>query len=211
MDFRDRHPDVKFWKGHSLDRFQYVYPYERIPTGGLYELLAFDDSTTFLVLTGDLSKDESTITSYAIEAPRSCLIRKMFERGELSWTDFFSHRNWLIEFNSMLFTDLPTPSKYIHPSNINIAIQQRLQILDLEGSPHKIYHDQIVRAWAYQLYYGVDASESEEEYEMFLTRSAKFLSAHVIAEGLAYVEKHKQNAAVSAGSNCLMKKSNLAV
>lgn len=124
MDFKARNPNFSYWSNLKLSC---PFPYE---DGGLgvSQFDAPDNSTKFLSLAIIMSEDEASAKIYLIEAPLGCPMRREFEFGELTWLEFWHHKNWLIELRiSMKIGEGDSGHvRYIHPSQMCTQVKEDL-------------------------------------------------------------------------------------
>jgi hypothetical protein len=151
---------ISSWSSDSVNRLEGNYPYCRLIEGVLFDLKAFDDSTDFLLHFNGLSVDESSTSAYLIESPKNSKLRHQFEKGTITWTDFWSHRGWLIEFTIILFGDDPVKSRYLSFEEVTPEFTQELKKLDPQGGPYQIFHQNLV-----------DLGEFEQKYASILDLS----------------------------------------
>lgn len=147
MDFKQRHPNLTRWPRLSFRKLEERFPYNNLMRGCFHHLEAFDGSTSFLLLFGTLSADESEACVYGIESRPDDEIRQHFENGDVFWSDFFDHKNWFIEFKLKLYTDDDLPVCYRPSFQLDQSIRNELTKLDGEGGPYQILHDQYLRSW----------------------------------------------------------------
>ena len=114
MSYRDNHPNPPVWTSEQSDLMHQPEPYDRSGSAALFEIDSPDGLTQFLVsVTGDDFRDSGWpeyFTFYGIEAPRTCKMRHGFEWGEISWRDYWTHKEWLLHMRSpcRLITSLGT-------------------------------------------------------------------------------------------------------
>ena len=122
MDYRDKNPNISYWKiPTEFDLQREASLYEGPNVSHICEFIPPDASTTFLAIYGGGEEDENfdlSTVRYLIEAPPECPMRRAFEIGDITWEDFWSHKGWLIEATTpSLFSDSYIV-RYIHPSQM---------------------------------------------------------------------------------------------
>ncbi len=183
MDFRDRFPNIKYWPSAAADRCHSPFPYCKLFFGGLLEFPAPDDSTSFLVIP-HFDEPEGggggQFFCYGVEAPQGYPLRTQFELGRVSWTDFMSHRNWLIELTSQLFDQGPCRVRYLTPLEIHPACKAELRELDSRGGPLQILHDHLRRNYEAEKTWTRKSTKSEDAYFEFLAKYGEILGVPAI-------------------------------
>ncbi|MCX6116121.1 MAG: hypothetical protein NT027_01155 [Proteobacteria bacterium] len=178
MDFRDRFPDLKYWPSAVADRCHWIFPYNRLGRGALLEYPAPDDSTSFLVIAHfDESKEGSVgrFFCYGVEAPLGYEMRTEFERGRINWTDFMSHRNWLIELTSVLFDPGPIGLRYVSWTDVHPSCKESLIHLDGLGGPYHMLHENLKRNYEVESSWNCHDSKHKNAYIEFLAKYGDFL------------------------------------
>jgi hypothetical protein len=94
MDFKSKNPKSHSWPYKSIYAMTETNPYGKQATFRLFDLRAID-GTPFLAVYGDLTIDPSYPELFALDLTDSSDLRKKWENGEISWTDFWSHKGWL--------------------------------------------------------------------------------------------------------------------
>jgi len=178
MDFRDRFPDMKYWPAAVADRAHSPFPYCKIFWGRLLEYPAPDDSTSFLVIPHFEEPEGGgggQFFCYGVEAPSGYDLRMQFERGHINWTDFMSHRNWLVELTSQLFDRGPCRLRYVSPLEIHPACKKELLELDSRGGPLQILHDHLLSNYEAEKTWTRKATNAESAYFEFLAKYGEIL------------------------------------
>lgn len=175
MDFRDRFPDLKIWPHAAANRCFVSFPFSMMWLGILVDYPAPDDSTTFLVMhrlnlteTADEYEANGRFLAYGVEAPVGSIVRTEFENGLISWSDFMSHKNWVIELNSPIYDDGPIFVRYISAQNIHPECKEQLRQLDAQGRPLKIVHDNLKEFYEIQKSWPANTGTAANEYFKFL-------------------------------------------
>ncbi len=176
MDFRGRNPNLTAWPKKDFDRLIDIFPYRCIgPPAELLSLPALDNSTRFILHIGRLADDEASSLAHGVEAPLSSKELRDFEKGKINWTNFWSHRGWVIEFSVVLFSDEPIKTRYVPFSQLNPVFLQELKELDTLGSPYKIYHDTLVSRCEFEKKYRQGEVEDKDAYQDFILKYRGFL------------------------------------
>lgn len=170
MDYKARHGKPLTWTHRIFEAAHAPEPFNVFSSTYLKEIVAPDESTVFLELSGDIDETKGTISSYGIEAASSCPVRKAFEIGEMSWLDFWEHRGWLIQFTfDLQVFKGPIRAEFISPSQINKDTYTHLRLLGNQ-SPFAIKRQQLEAAWRCAARSGIDLVQAEREYRSFLIR-----------------------------------------
>lgn len=132
MDFKHRYPNFNAFPSDVFHRvrvpflFDYPGPFIReidLPSGG---------PNVFLQLGSFLSSDESTATCYLTESTPGCSMRRAFEFGEITWSDFWLSRPWLLRLvQPFPGFDPSIPAQFILPHEMCIQAIQHLKAHDL--------------------------------------------------------------------------------
>jgi hypothetical protein len=181
MDFKDRHLKLKrlpFW---VLENQKRIFPYNCLLIGGLNEFQAFDRSTTFLLMHDSVPEAEMYWRAYAIEAPMEWVVRKKFERGDITWSDFFRSRGWLMELTGELYESSDPHCRYIKFSDLSSRVRERLEELDASGGPYQVLHDHLLDYWAALIKFGHDPSEYQKRYESLIRHHGHMLTKNRVA------------------------------
>ncbi len=177
MDYKERHGTPLVWSDEIFDHACGVDPFDKMSPTYLRQLIAPDGFSVFLMMHGYMDEANGLIVSYAIESPPICAVRKKFEVGELSWTDFWKHKGWLIRF-TMQFNDPINQAEFIEPSQIDKRTLTQLEELR-DTSPIQIKHRQIENELEVAYLTGRDPSSAEREYRDFLIRHGNRLTRNL--------------------------------
>jgi hypothetical protein len=113
MDYKDRNPVLSQTK-----KFQMIVPgtcpFDQL-TMYVLEYHAPDESTRFLGLFGRSGTSEDIATQYLIEAPLDCKNRQAFEIGDMTWSDYWRHKSWMICIRSYIYDSNIFTAEYITP------------------------------------------------------------------------------------------------
>ncbi len=191
MDYKSRNQIPLNWTRDLFNAGTYPEPYDVFSPLQLKELDAPDRSTKFLVIFGNMDAAETSAILYAIEAPASCLQRKAFERGDLSWSEFWKHRGWLLQLKVYL-NDGPLEVEYIEPSQMS---ERTIKIINRLGdvNPFEMKRQRLERDWENAPYFGRDTMKAERDYRDYLIRHASRFAEHCGAENL-HLEIQKKTA-----------------
>lgn len=168
MDFKSKNPCAPKWTRDQFDCARRPEPYDRNHKGVLEEIDSPDKSAVFLLTVGCFDEDVGEFTIYGIEAPRGSPVRGAFEWGEISWLDFWAHKNWILQINLPLSCGDPI-SKYISCAQINSETRSRFEFLNHRG-PYQLKLQQLELSWEYSSWDGTDPIEAEREYRNFMMR-----------------------------------------
>ena len=135
MDYRLRHPNPHFWSSNVLLTSRPPSKYGQAMTS-MFEINA-PDGTEFLALARGLSEDEKTGAFYAMEAPKSCPMRRLFESGDLSWLEYWTHKSWLIYLEYEFKMDTGGVIQYVSAAALSLECIDELQQLGTT-SPYEL-------------------------------------------------------------------------
>ncbi len=164
--FRNNSPPQ--WSCKDFSQTRRPEPYDRVDAWSLEEIDAPDQSTVILMAIAGLDETHGEFTMYGIEAPRGCPMREAFEWGEISWMDFWSHRNWLLEITVPLQSG-DAVSKYISVEDINPETRARFEVLGQRG-PYHLKLRQLELSCEYSSWDGTDPVQAERDYRDFMIR-----------------------------------------
>ena len=167
MDYKARHLSPLTW---TSDIFATVFapePFDKFSDSYLRQIVA-PDGSIFLLIHGFYDETRSIVVSYAIEAPPSCLMRRAFEGGDLSWPDFWRHRGWLLRFTHDL-SDGPILAEFIDPAQMIPRTLEHLEDLG-NASPFELKLKQLELSMEMAHRFGEDPTPSEREYREFMIR-----------------------------------------
>ncbi|MCX6116613.1 MAG: hypothetical protein NT027_03665 [Proteobacteria bacterium] len=176
MDFKDRYPELKRWPYWVFDKRTALYPYCEILSAGIGEFQAFDNSTTFLIIYDTVSEEDQTWRAFAMESPKEWINRRNFEKGLMTWTDFFQSRGWLLELKGDFCKYTDPTSRYIDSSELSPEVKERFKELDPGGSPFQILHEHLLEYWAALIKLGFNATEHQSRYHSFIKDYGHMLS-----------------------------------
>ena len=100
MDYKSRNKMPQIWTRDEFFQHRSPEPYDCLLAGGIYEVDSPDGSATFLSTQYNWCEETGFSKHIAIEAPPSCPTRYSFEIGDISWTDFWTHRGWLLHIQT---------------------------------------------------------------------------------------------------------------
>jgi hypothetical protein len=128
MDYKDRNPVLSQTK-----KFQMIVPsmcpFDQLE---LYVVEYFppDRSTRFLSIAGWTETYPDTDTVYLIEAPLDCKNRLAFEVGDLTWSEYWDHKSWLICLRSYICQSDNFTAEYITPSQMDETSRRIIRKFD---------------------------------------------------------------------------------
>ncbi len=164
MDYKSRNLILPRWSCDHVDTMRNPMPYARSCLTDIMELDAPDRSTTFLVFYGHGLLDEEITFWYLVEAPRDCIMRRAFETGEISMEDFWDHKGWLIQMETILMATSDPVIKYIHPTQMDAASRANLQSLN-GRSPYEHMIDRLTSLLKFRKDQGVDISDYQAQID----------------------------------------------
>lgn len=168
MDYKQKNVMPPQWKYDEFARRTKPEPFDQLTCANASELETPDRKATLLLYLSHLDEPGGRFTFYAIEAPRTCPVRKAFEWGELTWLDFWIHKPWLIEINYQIGGHDPL-SRYIRPNEMNEQTVCYFDVLGHRG-PYILKYEQIKGALKHLNSPGWDAEESIRNYRDFVLR-----------------------------------------
>ena len=150
-------------------------PYDNVSPAQVSELVASDKSTALLLLFDGWNETTGYSTRYGIEAPHTCIMRQAFERGELSWEDFWTREGEVYRLMAP-FNPGPLIVNIIPTSQLPRSVLDVLRFLGCK-SPYDIKEERLRRYWevlpsAWQ----EGKSEAERNYKAYLARCGHLLS-----------------------------------
>lgn len=162
------------WTFEQFNKLKISEPYDYLMIGASYELDTPDRSTTFLLLFGGFDENSFQTTFYGLEAPITCPMRQAFERGEISWEDFWTREGEIYRF-LVPFNPGPLRIDIIPTSQMNQTARAAFHY----GirSPYDIKHDQLKISW--EILPDVwknKKSAAERSYKSYLARCGHLLT-----------------------------------
>lgn len=179
MDFKQRHPGITHWPFWVLERQRRIFPYKSLLLAELCEVTSHDGLSTFLLFHGGVSEEGNYWRTYAVEAPREWSVRESFENGDITWSEFFKHRGWILELTGELDRNSDVHCRYIEFSEMTSEAKESIADLDAKGSPYQMLHDYLLEWWAFRIECGRDPSEFKERYESLIKNHGHRLSCKV--------------------------------
>jgi hypothetical protein len=170
MDYKSRNKIPLNWTRAIFNAGAHPEPYDVASAHQLMEIDAPDGSTKFLAIFGDMDNSETSAVFYAIEAPISCPVRRSFERGEISWLEFWGHRGWLLRLTVHL-NDGPLEAEYMDPSQMSALTTKIISRLG-NVSPFEMKRERLEWDWENADSLGKDPIKTERAYRDYLMRHA---------------------------------------
>jgi hypothetical protein len=168
MDFKSRNDVAPRWTSDQIGCTRRPEPYDRNHQAVLLEIDSPDKSSVFLVAVGGLDEEHGEFTLYGIEAPGGCPMREAFEWGEISWVDFWSHKNWLLQINVPFGAGDPI-SNYISWAQVNLATRSKFEFLSYRG-PYHLKLQQLELSCEHSSWDGSDPIAADRNYRNFMIR-----------------------------------------
>jgi hypothetical protein len=168
MDYKMRNSKPPIWSLELFMAYRKPEPYDVPSSGELMEVDSKDLTSVFLVDHCFGEEHGLDVSFYAIEAPRSCPLRKAFEWGEISWLDFFMHKEWLL-YISMPVNALQVVSKYITPHQIDPTTRIRMEHMG-RTFPYELKRQQLEARCTNSILETGDTRVAEREYQNFMVR-----------------------------------------
>ena len=116
-DYKSRNPVAPTWTHEAFSSWRTPEPYDVLTGADAFETDTPDLSAVLLMKVESTSFENNSIIFLAIEAPPHSPVRRAFEWGELSWFDFWSHKDWLLRINLPIEGSTVT-SRYITPAEM---------------------------------------------------------------------------------------------
>ena len=125
MDYKEKYPDLKAWRGNCSPKikpcpFDVVFPQ-------LFEVTSPHDSSIFLGNMAIGNPEDYLPFLYLTQAPRDCPMRICMETGDIEMYDYWMSRTCLIEIQFSLFDDSFFSARYISPSQMCQVEQSNLR------------------------------------------------------------------------------------
>ena len=156
------------WTYEQVTNWRRPEPWDRFTGATLTELDTPDGSATFLFILGNFAEDEGMLTFYGIEAPRHCVMRVAFEWGDITWDEYWTHRDSVCRL-ILPFSPGQIYASMISPTSIDIMTQRRFQNLD-NLFPYEIKRLHLESSWKQAWATGQDPVKAEWEYHEFMNR-----------------------------------------
>ena len=156
------------WNYQQFFEWRTPEPYDYLAWSALIELDAADKSTTFLLKYVAWNDDTADSTFYGIEAPRKCPMRSAFEWGELSWEDYWTHKDWLLKI-LVPFNPGPVISTLMSPADIDPMVMLKFRVNE-NRFPYELKREHLETAWKYTEWNGRDPIAAERKYREFMMR-----------------------------------------
>ena len=179
-NIKQKHRKTYKWTYDEYAESSSPEPYDNVFPAQVSELVASDKSTALLLLFDGWNETTGYSTRYGIEAPHTCIMRQAFERGELSWEDFWTREGevyrLMAPFNPgpLIINVIPTPQL---PRSI-------LDDLRFHGcnSPYDIKEERLRRYWeVLPSAWATEKSEAERSYKSYLDRCGHLLTKKTAA------------------------------
>ena len=172
MDYKDRHSIAPQWTYEEFCAYKEPEPYDQFTCANLRELETPDQEVVLLVKQSHIDEPSGLVTFYCIEAPRTCPMRKSFEWGDISWTEYWNHKPWLIEITCQLGGPTVT-SRYIVPSEIADKSVKTFEFLGHRG-PYILKYEQLKGVFKYSDWI---TEKSIRSYRDFILRHSERLKS----------------------------------
>ena len=156
------------WAYQQVTNWRRPEPWDRFTGAILTELDTPDGSSTFLFILGSFAEDEGLLTFYGIEAPRQCLMREAFEWGEVTWDEYWTHRDSVCRV-VLPFSSGQINASMISPTSIDFTTQRRFQNLG-NHFPSELKRLHLENSWKQAWATGQDPVKAEWVYRDFMNR-----------------------------------------
>ena len=170
MDFKTRHEIAPQWSYQEFRNTKNPEPHDQFAVANVRELETSDLEIVLLMYLSHFKEQDGLLIFYCIEAPRTCPMREAFEWGNISWTDYWNHKPWLIEITYKLGGHAPT-SRYITPSEI---VEKTVRSFDRLGhrGPYILKYEQLKGVFKYSDWI---TEKSIKDYKEFILRHGERL------------------------------------
>jgi len=165
VESRDR---VFKWSSETFTNFRSPEPYDVLAGCSIFEIDSPDRSTEFLVYQDQFDEETGLIRLYAIEAPGDCSMREAFEWGELTWDEYWTHKDFLYEIIAP-FEPGPVSSRVIAPSEMSQSAKDRFIRLG-ERFPYELKRRHMELGVEYSVYDEDKHDKAQREYDAFMTK-----------------------------------------
>jgi len=154
------------WSYHEVMSLKVPEPFDIRAFIDLKELDAPDGSTAFLILYGGFNESAGDFTYYGIEAPRNCPMRHAFEWGELTWNEYWTHKDFL--YRIVIPFDIgPVTSEIISPREMSENSKSTLSNID-HLCPYEIKRRTLQASTKWATNSPQDQLSAEREYQQFM-------------------------------------------
>ena len=173
-------PKIHKWTYEEFEEYSRPEPYNHVYPAHVSELVSPDKSTVFLLLFDGWTETTGYSTHYGIEAPHTCIMRQAFERGELSWEDFWTREGevyrLIVPFNPgpLIINVIPT-SQLPRPALDVLRLLGSKSPYDVKCENLRRYWEVLPSAWREQ------KSEAERSYKAYLSRCGHLLTKKTAA------------------------------
>ena len=159
---------------NSLLKWRHVYLATRLmncPFDGNFmpvnEYLHDDGLGAFLALRGGMSSCEQYGLHYLTPAPESCPMRKAFEVGEITWSEYWLSRPILIHWEFSIFNKTYIATKFVQPSELSGTARFLIDFSE-HDCPLERKRCSLLHEIKHYKIFGQDPSKSEAAYRAFL-------------------------------------------
>ena len=156
------------WSSEQIAKFRFPEPYDVLTACTLSELDAPDGSTTFLTMFDHFDEDTGLIRYYGIEAPVGCSMREAFEWGELTWDEYWTHKDVIYEIIKP-FEPGPVSSRIIAPGELSQKAKNRFKSLG-ERFPFELKRRHLELGVEYAIIDPDERAEAQREYDAFMAK-----------------------------------------
>jgi len=169
MKLKSAYQDIGFkWSYEQATDLRDPDPYDILSGCSLRELDAPDGSTTFLVVLDHFDEGSGLVRKYAIEAPAGSPMREAFEWGELTWDEYWTHKDELYELIVPFYSG-PVLSRIIAPTEMSQGIKQRFADLG-EFFPYELKRQQLELRVKYAAAKMDKLANARHEYDAFMEK-----------------------------------------
>jgi hypothetical protein len=117
-DYKARNPVAPTWTYKAFTSWRTPEPFDVPTAAGAFETDMPDRSAVLFMKVDSIGPENDSMILFGIEAPPHSPFRIAFEWGEISWLDFWSHKDWLLRIKVPLDRG-PVTSRYITPAEMH--------------------------------------------------------------------------------------------
>ena len=161
------------WTYDQILNWQSPEPYDIMYRGKLFELPTPHNETLLLVIFSKFDELNQYLTFYGIEAPRECPMRSAFEWGELTWDEYWSHKDAICHLE-VPFSPAPIRSQIIRPNQINHRTKNLFSRLNHQ-SPFDLKRRSLEHLYDTAKITGKNLIKAEQDYLEFMARHGDML------------------------------------
>lgn len=175
MDFKSRNPKISNFT-FQLGERRWPFPFDDYPFHDIFEIDSPDRESVLFGLGPTLMPDETFVVSYLTESLAGCPMRRAFEFGEITWTDYWLSRPWLLRVDLTFPNSEPKGnSRYISPREMDAQTLAALHEID-DRHP-LLYKEELLKGFVEvsRVFSSPDKEQLEKNYRDFVSQYAPYL------------------------------------